>query len=295
MSAALAGSSAAAAVVALAVFAVRPASLAAAGRLRSLEAVAPRPRPHAHGVPAWFVDIADRAALPGAVVAWFRAAVGLPVGAALLGAVAGGPVLALLAAMAVTIAVAVALGANRDRRTVLLARSVPDSLDAVARSCRAGSSMVQSLSDLDSPDASHADRVLASVAERVERGASLEHALQVVGDLHPVPAVRLALTALAVGTETGGAPARAVEGVAATLRDRAALEREAEAQSSQARASAMVLVLAPVVFGFFAVSTDPRVADFLFQSWAGWLCLGVGLGLDGVGWWWMRSITRSAR
>lgn len=294
MSPAVPASLAAAAVVALAAVVVRPVALAGGARLRDVVADggAGRTLPDA---PLWFSDAVDRAALPGAAGTWFRAAVALPVAAALVGGFLGGPILAVLVGSGVGSAVAIALRANGDRRDQLLGRAVPDSLDAIARSSRAGSSVVQALSALDGPDASAADRVLASVAHRVERGESLDHALGVVAERHQVPAVRLAITALIVGTETGGAPARAVEGVAATLRDRAALEREAEAHSSQARASALVLVLAPILFGFFAVSTDPRVADFLFRSWAGWVCLAAGLGLDAAGWWWMRSITRSAR
>lgn len=245
--------------------------------------------------PRWFASAADDADLSAPHDRWWWGALALIATMAVAGVVIGGPVFGVVVATGVMLGSWVALRSFRHRRVERLARAVPDSLDAIARSTRAGSSVVQSLAALAGPDASVADRVLASAATRVEHGESLPNALAGVATRYPVPALRLAIAALLVGTETGAAPARAVEGVAATLRDRAALEREAAAHATQARASVGVLVLAPLGFGFFAVAADPRVADFLFRSPLGIVCLIVGVGLDGLGWWWMTNIVRSAR
>jgi tight adherence protein B len=97
---------------------------------------------------------------------------------------------------------------------------------------------------------------------------------------------------MALGVDTGGAQARAVDGVAATLRDRLALDAEVRALSSQARASAVVIGVAPVVFGAVTAATDARTAAFLFRSPVGLLCLAMGLGLDALSWFWMRRLVR---
>ena len=88
-----------------------------------------------------------------------------------------------------------------------------------------------------------------------------------------------------------GSVGRAVlDGVAASLRERVALEREVAALSSQARASAIVLVVAPVVFAAAASMVDRRILDLLVGQPIGWVCLGVGLGLDALGAVWMSRL-----
>jgi tight adherence protein B len=109
-------------------------------------------------------------------------------------------------------------------------------------------------------------------------------------ELRPVAGVRVAATALALGIETGGAQARAIDGVAATLRQQQAAAAEGHALGAQARLSALVIALAPLGFGVLAAGLDPATAGFLLRSRAGILCLGAGLGLDGLGGWWMARI-----
>lgn len=283
------------AVLAGAVAIVRPVAVLGGSRPRLPDVTAAPPAGSQLPCPGWFAEAACRADLPEPHGRWWLGSITATGAGGLIGLVLGGPFLAALFGLGAVAGMVAALHSGRHRRDERLARGVPDSLDAIARASRAGSSVVQALASLDCSDATAADRLLASVAARVERGESLRVALESLLDRHRVPAVRLAVAALLVGTETGAAPGRAVEGVAATLRDRAALDREMAANASQAKASVAVLVLAPLGFAVFAVATDPRVGDFLFRSAIGWLCLGAGLGLDALGWLWMRSIMRSAR
>ena len=117
-------------------------------------------------------------------------------------------------------------------------------------------------------------------------------ALEGLGERQPLPGVRLAVAALCLGVETGGAQARAVDGVASTLRDRLAVTAEVRALSAQARLSALIIGVAPVGFGAFAAATDPRTARFVFHTVPGLLLLATGLALDALGWLWMRRLSR---
>lgn len=278
-------------VVATAIGVVRPLGLRPADRRAAALAVVPR---DPAVVPAWFQRRATDADLAPAERWWWGAvtAIGL---VGLGGLRVGGPAAALVGAGLGAGGVLVALSSLRHRRGTRLARSVPDALDAVARSCRAGASVPQALRDLAHVDVGPAGALLADVVVRVDRGMSLDRSLAELVDAHPSSPVRLAAAALLVGSESGAAPARAVDGVAATLRDRAALEREAQALATQAKASVAVLVLAPLGFGAMAVAGDPRVADFLFRQPIGIACLAVGIGLDAVGAWWMHRLVRRPR
>src|SRR5205085_6039226 len=102
---------------------------------------------------------------------------------------------------------------------------------------------------------------LAMVANQAGHGAGLVEALEALALRRPSPGVRLAVAALCLGLDTGGAQARAVDGVAATMRERLGVEAEVRALASQARMSAVVIGLAPLGFGAFAAATDPRTSE----------------------------------
>lgn len=208
----------------------------------------------------------------------------------ILGGAAGGAAAAVLGLVVVTVAPVVVLRAGGDRRDRAVERGLPDALDAVARSLRSGAGLHRALTEAAAGPGPVADELRSVVAE-VDAGDGLLAALDGWAARRPLPGVRLAVAALAVGLETGGAQARAVDGVAATIRAHQALAGEVRALSSQARASAVVIALAPVGFAALAAATDPRTATFLLRTPAGLACLSLGLALDAAAAAWMHRLT----
>jgi len=176
---------------------------------------------------------------------------------------------------------------RRGRRVV---QELPALLEAVARSLRSGATLRTALLDAaraPTPSGEELARVLAPLAA----GVSLAEALTAWPDRRPSPSVRLAVGALLLADSVGGSPARAVDGVAATLRDRLEVETEARALASQARTSALVVAVAPLAFAVLGAAGDDRTAHFLLGTRAGILCLASGLALDAAGAWWMARLT----
>ena len=184
--------------------------------------------------------------------------------------------------------VAPMLHARADRA---VERELPEALDAVARSLRSGSSLRRAVDEAACSVAGPLADDLARVRRALDAGDPLGDALERWAANRPVPGVRLAVAALSLGAETGGASAQAVDGVAATLRTNLGIAAEVRALSSQARLSALVIVLAPVAFSLLAFTTDPTAASFLLRTPLGLGCLAAGLVLDAVGWLWMRRLT----
>lgn len=249
-------------------------------------------RPPTLPAPAWLSRALDAAAIGvDPAVAWTVAVAGVA-GGALVGAVIGGPALSLLVAGAAAGGLAMVLVSRRDRSTTLVEQALPGALEAVARALRSGASLRTAVGEA----ARATDGRLASELRRVggdaERGVPLVLALDALAARRPLPGVRLAVAALGLGVETGGAQARAVDGVATTLRDRLAATAEARALAAQTRASVWVIALAPVGFCAFAVVTDPRTASFYFRSPHGLAFLAVGIALDALGALWMRRLSR---
>jgi tight adherence protein B len=244
--------------------------------------------------PARFERALDHAGFDVAPrLAWWSG-VGAVAVVGLLALLAGGFPLAALATAAAVAASALVLRTRRGQGDLRLERALPAALESVARSLRSGASLRQAIAESAVATRGRLGRELEDVARQVLHGATIVDALEAFAARRPVPGVRLAVAALCLAAETGGAQARAVDGVAATLRDRLGIGAEVRALSSQARVSALVIGLAPLAFGAFAVATDPRTGRFLLHTPVGLALLAVGVSLDGLGWLWMQRVARVA-
>jgi len=163
-------------------------------------------------------------------------------------------------------------------------------LEATARGLRSGASLRQALEEAAATTNGALTGDLALVAAGLRQGRPVAEVLDGWAQSRPLPPVRLAVAALALGSETGGAQARAVDGVAATIRAGLAVAGEVRALSSQARLSGLVIALAPLGFAGLSAAVDERTASFLFGSPVGIACLAVGLLLDGVAMVWMNRL-----
>jgi tight adherence protein B len=166
-------------------------------------------------------------------------------------------------------------------------------LDAVARLIRGGAGVHQALRSVVPVAGVHAAD-LAGVVGQLDGGVTLVDALAGWRQRQPTAVVSLTTAVLTFGVDTGGSLARAVDGAAATLRERVALRGEVQVLAAQARASALVVGAAPVGFMVLVAIADPRVASFLVSTVAGWLCLVVGAGLEIGCVVWMRSLVARA-
>lgn len=211
----------------------------------------------------------------GPPVAWFLAGFGLAVLVVLVAVV--GP-LAILAGL-------------WGRHDVQVERALPDVLDMVARGLRSGASLPQAFIESAPGAAPSIVDDLGVVDASMRRGMAFTDALARWAEHRPLPGVCLTVAALSLASEVGGAQAKAVEGVAATLRDRLAIRAERRAASTQARASAAVMALAPIGFAVVAAGLDPRTAGAMVGSPVGVVCAGLGLLLDGAAAVWMFRLT----
>ena len=202
-----------------------------------------------------------------------------------------------VAALGCTMAAGVFLAWRRGRSAQRYAAALPTVLEACAGRLRAGASLTEAVtSAAGEPTGSTAlDTDLGALARRIGHGQPFSTAVDEWAGSRAVPGLRLVAAALVLGAEAGGARARALDGVAATLRDRRALAAEVDALSSQARASAVVMMGAPVAFAALGLLSDPEVSAFLLRTPPGLACLLGGLALDGLAGVWMLRIARSAR
>jgi tight adherence protein B len=197
--------------------------------------------------------------------------------------IVGGVGVATLVVALGTFGVVLATIAVGDRASVLVDRELPAVLAAIASGVRSGASLTGAVREGSVRARGPAGEDLRVVVESLAAGRSLVDAIDAWVRARPTPGVRMAGAALILAAETGGAGARTIDGVAATLRDRLAVDRELAALSSQARASAVVIGVAPIGFVVLTAMSDPGVWDFFLRTPAGLGCLAAGCLLDAAG------------
>ncbi len=206
---------------------------------------------------------------------------------------AGGPAAAALVSSVAFATPGVAQRALTSRDATRRDEQLAPTLERMAADLRAGSALGPAFIAAAGATPAPLGDDLRLVAAEVEHGAALSLALNRWGDRADAGTpVRLAATALSLAAEAGGEVARAVDRVAATVRERRDLRAEVRALATQARASAAVLVAAPLGFAVLVAGIEPTAITFLVTSPAGLGCLAGGLCLDALGAAWMARILR---
>lgn len=186
------------------------------------------------------------------------------------------------------VAVATRRRIARSRREAL-----PLVLELLARELRSGVTMTQAFENV----ASTADVTLDLdvVVARLHDGELVGPAIDWwVSRFDPGDAALVA-GVFHLGAETGTAIADALDRAVSGIRARTELADEIGSLTAQSRASAMLVALAPVGFGGVLIVAEPTAVTFLFTSGLGVVCLGAGLTLDAIGFWWMyRLVARVA-
>lgn len=248
----------------------------------------------AGGAPSWFVQRIDALDLGVPPATLWRRWLAAAAAAVLSGPVMGEPAVSIVALAAVVSLPVVVPRVARGRRARRIDAQLPSLLDAIGSSLRAGASLRQAVLESATTAAAPLGRALGPAVLATHAGSSLADELDRWAGSCDSSSVRMAVAALSLGLRDGGPQTQAIEGVAATMRDRLALSGEIRALSSQARASAAVIVVAPVVFTIVSAMVDRDVLEFLVGSPAGLACVAVGFGLDAAGAMWMAAIMRRA-
>lgn len=207
----------------------------------------------------------------------------------LLATATNSPIGALLALFIPALAyVLLGVAAGRQRRS--FSEQLPDNLQVVAASMRAGQTFVGALRTVveDAPNPSK--RELRRVVTDEALGVPLAEAMNQVTERMRSDDFKNVAIVASLQRETGGNTAEVVELVAETVRERIEIRRMVRGLTAQGRLSGGVLSLLPVGLLMMISLINPAYVHPLFHTTPGLIGLGVGLTLVVAGGLVMRKI-----
>ena len=217
-------------------------------------------------------------------------------GVVLLGvlAIVGAPSLAvgfIFAAIVAAVPVVV-VRQLRKRRLKAFEAQLPDTLNLLAGSLRAGYSFLQGLEAVVQETSDPMARELRRVLAEARLGRPLEDAL---GDV----AVRMdsrdfdwSVLAIRIQREVGGNLAELLQTVAETMVQRSRLRGEVRALTAEGRISGIIMGLLPVGLGLFMFTASPEYIKDLFGSVTGWSMVIGSAVMAAVGFAWIQKIIK---
>lgn len=172
---------------------------------------------------------------------------------------------------------------RREARRVRFSQQLPDTLEFLARSLRAGNPLTASFKavseNMPEPTASE----FGFTFNELNYGVTLEAALDHLGKRTGSPELRYFITAVLIQRTTGGNLAEILQRLAEIMRARERTRREIRIMSSEMRISANVLISLTFLIAGAISLVNPGYLDLLFTTQLGRIIIAVQLTLMAIG------------
>jgi tight adherence protein B len=201
-----------------------------------------------------------------------------------------GPLGALLMTALAIIGPVLYLEMRRKKRLRKFETQLPDVLNLLAGSMRAGFSFAQGLEAVAEEASEPAKRELQRVYAESRLGRPIEDALEDSADRMKSIDLVWAVMAIRIQREVGGNLAELLDTVADTMTERERLRHEIIALTAEGRLSAWVLGVFPPAFAVVLYIIQPDYMSTLFNSPIGVMAVVVSAVMACFGFLWLRKI-----
>jgi tight adherence protein B len=178
------------------------------------------------------------------------------------------------------------------RRRKRFVAQLPDALNNLAGSLRAGRSIGQAMDSLSRQTADPMGRELRKIVAELRLGRALPDALADASARVGSDDFGWAVLAMQIQAEVGGNLAELLSQVAATMRARVRLRGEVKALTAEGRASAMMLVIMVPALGAVMYAVNSAYMMPLFTTTVGNIMLGVSTVMIVGGYLWMTKLVK---
>ena len=181
----------------------------------------------------------------------------------------------------------------RSRRSNKLSEQLPDALDMMARSLRAGHALTSSFKLVATEMPSPINTEFARAFEEQNLGMPFERAVAQM--THRAPSnrdLKIFAVSVIVQKETGGNLVEIIEKIGETIRARYRFYGKLRTLTAEGRMSSYILAALPIATGIFISFTNPEYTRLLITDPIGKMALGYAVVTWGVGLLWMRRMTK---
>jgi len=165
---------------------------------------------------------------------------------------------------------------QRERRLKAFNDALPDSIDLMARSLRAGHSMNSSIEMIAEQSPEPLSTEFVQVYKQQQLGMQFRDALMQMGSRIPSRDLQFLITAILVQKETGGDLTEILDRTAHVIRDRVRIEGEVRTHTAQGRLTGWILGLLPIILLALLNIVSPGYSSVLFHDATGQKLLYVG-------------------
>ena len=209
---------------------------------------------------------------------------GLAAVAALLGAFRTGSLLiGLVCGAFAASAPIVFLVLKRSQRLNRFQHQLPDALDIITRSTRAGHALSAGLQLVADEMPEPLGTEFARVVDEVRLGNDMNDALQGMSRRIPLRDVQFLATVIRIQRTSGGNLGEMLDRLASVVRERFKLLSQASAVAAQQKWSAILIGISPVAFAVIFRLMNPNYFDPLLASPHASLFIGTGVAFEIVG------------
>lgn len=191
--------------------------------------------------------------------------------------------MALVAAIVLALTPRGVLRWLRKRRVEHIEQQLPDALQMLAGTARAGLSLPAAIRQVSAELTPPLQQELLLVQHEQRLGVSLDDALENLARRVPAQPVKLMVSAMRIANETGGGLAETLERTANTLRSQQAMELKILALTAQGKLQAWVVGLLPMFLLWVLNRMEPDAMSQLWTTQLGWGVLAAVLVMEFIG------------
>ncbi|MET3719028.1 type II secretion system F family protein [Arthrobacter sp. UYEF21] len=209
-----------------------------------------------------------------------------------LGFMLGGLFFALVLLVAVPCGMLVYLSFLTSRRRVKFDQQLPDTIQMLTGSMRAGHSLLRAIDasarETDAPMAEELSRIV----NETRIGRDLGDSMADVADRTSSEDFSWISQAIEIHREVGGDLAEVLDHVGETIRDRNQIRRQVKALSAEGKMSAGVLMALPIVLFFALILINPSYAKTFTSTVPGFMMLGAAAVMLTAGGFWLSQLIK---
>jgi tight adherence protein B len=182
------------------------------------------------------------------------------------------------------------LSSLKNKRLKAFNDQLSDALNLMVNSLRAGYSTMQAMEVISDEMPAPISEEFGRVVLELQLGVSFDDAMTNLLRRMPSADMDLVITAMSVQREVGGNLAEVLDSISFTIRERVRIKGEIKTLTSQGRMTGYVITALPFGIVILVYLMNPEFMGTLFTEPCGWVMVGVGLLLIGLGYFLINKI-----